>query len=204
MCLEWKKSLSGAPRCRYWYRCWMGRGATGIRTREQNPLVSGVMWGTPSLSSPLDIRHEARTEDELTTFGWKRHDLRSFGEQTVLDGGLRIDTTFVKEAGHAARAAQHDNERGAGGSAGFGGSWAVRINASEAEVGALQRNKGYATVYWYLGHLQGETAAQLGVVGAAGVRLTVPHLVPSVQVPFLIFTCTCHHPLSNLIAPLSL
>lgn len=160
-------------------------GATGIRTREQNPLVSGVMWGTPSLTSVLDIRHEARVEDELTTFGWKRHDLRRFGEQTVLDGGLRIDTTFVKAPAPPERAGQYNSERSTRDGAGFGGSWAVRVNASEAEVGALRGNQGYATVYWYLGHLQGGAEVQEGAVGAAGAALNVPHHVPSVQVSFV-------------------
>jgi Glycosyl hydrolase family 63 N-terminal domain len=138
--------------------------------------VSGIMWGTPSVTTPLDIRHEARNEDDLATFGWRRHDLRSYGEQTIRDDGLQIETSFVKDASVPVPASADEGvgsqraPRAPG--LGYGGRWALRVKASEATADALARQGGFATLYWYLGDAQ------------PGAAFDVP-TPPSIEVCFL-------------------
>lgn len=124
--------------------------------------MAGLMWGSPVREAPRDIRHEARREDGLSKFGWHRHDLRAFGEQTVLDRGLQVDMAFVKAPGG----------HGAAG-AGFGGSWAVRANASEAVAASLSDAKGFATLYWYLGRMPSDAALAAGVQADSWPTLNV-------------------------------
>ncbi len=61
----------------------------------------------------LGFRHWAEQGDDLPRFGWTRHDGVSFGEQEVLDRGVVLKTSFVKEG---------YDEEGA-----RGGDWTARI-----------------------------------------------------------------------------
>ena len=50
----------------------------GMRTRSSAPVLVGVMWHAVDRIDPL--RYEA-TSHEIKSFGWTRHDGRSFGTQ---------------------------------------------------------------------------------------------------------------------------
>ena len=92
---------------------------TGIRGQEPQSILAGIMWADmSSLSKRFDIRHVARDEDNLETYTWVRHDLRTFGRQELLDRGVLLQTSLLKSP-----------------SSGYGGDWSLRINAS-APVGA--------------------------------------------------------------------
>ena len=159
-----------------------------LRTREPQPLVAGVMWGSPDAQSPLDIRHEARNEDNLQRFGWRRHDLRSYGEQTIVDGSLQIDTAFVKTRRQAlppdaasneqANRREHESseEQKQQGVAewGYGGRWTLRVNASEVGTGALADVSDMATLYVYLGDLH--EGATLHVPGQLNLKVCLQAL----------------------------
>ena len=144
----------------HWRLAWASRNMShclaswhaGLRTREPEPLVSGIMWGTPSVTSPIDIRHEARNEDDLAQFGWLRHDLRSYGEQIVRDDGLQLSVHFAKDGGAAQGASRYG--------AGYGGGWGLRVHAQAASEGALDAKGGLATLYWYLGDLKSGAVLQ--------------------------------------------
>jgi Glycosyl hydrolase family 63 N-terminal domain len=92
--------------------------SAGVRSRSMNPLVAGLMWGAPKPGAHREIRHEAFNEHGLETFGWHHHDLRSFGQQTIIDGPLNISTTFLKQPSDS-----------------FGGDWVLRMSVSRADKG---------------------------------------------------------------------
>ncbi|KAL6757456.1 glycoside hydrolase [Haematococcus lacustris] len=90
----------------------------GMRTRSPKSLLAGLMWFNPD--SPQDfvqqrVRHLASQDDQLARYGWERHDGRSFGRQTLVDGSVTLTLSMVKV-------------QGAG--KGPGGDWAVRIKTS--------------------------------------------------------------------------
>lgn len=131
----------------------------GLRTREAAPLMSGIMWSEPVAAASADVRHEARNEHGLSKFGWRRHDLRRFGEQEALDRGLRVTTAFVKLSGG-------DTQRAG---RGYGGGWALQVNASEAVPGGLDAVDGMVSLFWYLGHSGGNAEVYAGATPSVQV-----------------------------------
>lgn len=61
------------------------------------------------------LRHVCQDSDELSTFGWTAHNGRDYGRQVLVDHGLFLTTSFLKEKGE---------------SSGYGGDWAVRLDAN--------------------------------------------------------------------------
>ena len=122
-----------------------------MRTREEEPLLAGVMWGSPNPQRPLDIRHEARNEDNLQLFGWRRHDGRSFGEQFIRDGPLAIKTAFVKQ--NATRTSVGGDEMARHAGEGYGGRWTLQITAGADATyqSAEQPAPSHAALYVYFG-----------------------------------------------------
>nr|XP_029728873.1 alpha-glucosidase 2-like [Aedes albopictus] len=69
----------------------------GLKSREEHPLVTGLMWYLPSqLRSLSDIRHSCEIGDNLRKYGWTHHDGRNFGIQEIVDGSISLQTSFVK------------------------------------------------------------------------------------------------------------
>lgn len=48
----------------------------------------------PSLHQ-MRVRHEASQGDGLASYGWTRHDGRSYGEQSLVDGEYNISVSMV-------------------------------------------------------------------------------------------------------------
>lgn len=46
--------------------------------------------------TPDSIRHEAQQQDRLTSYGWLRHDGRSYGRQQLIDGDFNITLQMVR------------------------------------------------------------------------------------------------------------
>lgn len=112
--------------------------------------MAGAMWGAPNPPTPLEIRHEARNEDGLQQFGWRRHDGRSFGEQHVRDGPLSVQTVFAKQNATHAVADGLEIVRSKG--QGYGGRWALQISAAAgAEYQGQQAAPARAALYVYFG-----------------------------------------------------
>ncbi|ETW01470.1 hypothetical protein, variant 1 [Aphanomyces invadans] len=68
----------------------------GIRSRTSPYHVSaGLLWATSSESS---LRHECLESDRLEQYGWREHDGRTYGRQSIRDqhNNLLLDTTFLK------------------------------------------------------------------------------------------------------------
>lgn len=74
--------------------------------------MAGLMWiGVKDGSNHL--RHVCRHEDELSAYGWIKHNGRDYGHQVLVDHGLILTTEFLKSNGDGS---------------GYGGDWAVRID----------------------------------------------------------------------------
>ncbi|KAJ1407359.1 Six-hairpin glycosidase superfamily [Sesbania bispinosa] len=84
----------------------------GIRARTPQSLMAGLMW-IGVKDGRYHLRHVCRHEDDLSTYGWIKHNGRDFGHQVLADHGMILATEFLKS-----------KEDGSG----YGGDWAVRIN----------------------------------------------------------------------------
>lgn len=86
----------------------------GMKTRDPNSLVMGLMWYTPSNLGPggQGIRHWCDLGDRLDGYGWTHHDGRSFGAQEIYDLPFLLKTSFIKY--------KTDKQ--------FGGDWTARIS----------------------------------------------------------------------------
>jgi mannosyl-oligosaccharide glucosidase len=57
------------------------------------------MWFDPSDAATVHnqaIRHEAQQGDKLTSYGWVRHDGRSYGRQEIADGDFQLSIQMVR------------------------------------------------------------------------------------------------------------
>ena len=86
----------------------------GLRQRRPQGLVAGLMWSQRGGRAD-SLRNEATGE---VRFGWERHDGRTFGEQAIVDGDIRLDVSFLK--GRADSVAQ---------------DWVVRVSGTPQEGG---------------------------------------------------------------------
>ncbi|GAQ91059.1 mannosyl-oligosaccharide glucosidase [Klebsormidium nitens] len=93
----------------------------GIRARVPKSIIAGLMWLGIS-KQMYRTRHECEDSDEMSGYGWLRHDGVRFGRQELLDEGYLITTSFMKDP----------EDRGA-----FG-EWAVRVT--------YDRNKDYIDI----------------------------------------------------------
>jgi hypothetical protein len=86
-------------------------GCVYIRTPQS--LMAGLMWIVVKDGSN-HLRHVCRQEDALSAYGWTKHNGRDYGHQVLVDHGMILTTKFIKSKGE---------------SSGYGGDWAVRIDA---------------------------------------------------------------------------
>ncbi|KAL2343448.1 hypothetical protein Fmac_004733 [Flemingia macrophylla] len=111
----------------------------GIRARTPKSLIAGLMWIVVK-DGRYHLRHVCRHEDNLSTYGWTKHNGRDFGNQVLVDHGMTLTTGFLKS-----------KEEGSG----YGGDWAVRINVQVDKVDASRskRNEEFgrgAQLFFYL------------------------------------------------------
>ncbi|KAF3778043.1 Mannosyl-oligosaccharide glucosidase [Nymphaea thermarum] len=85
----------------------------GIRARTPRSLIAGLMW-IGVKDGRYHLRHVCQDSDDLSTYGWTKHNGRDYGHQVLVDQDLIIATSFVKA--HAS-------------GSGYGGDWAVRVEA---------------------------------------------------------------------------
>ncbi|KAJ2242741.1 Processing alpha glucosidase I [Coemansia sp. RSA 455] len=74
----------------------------GTRPRLPNSLLSGLMWfGLDNQRNWQKIRHSCELGDNLSEYGYSRHNGRDLGEQTMRDNdqGVEIKSTFIKVPG---------------------------------------------------------------------------------------------------------
>nr|SVE69679.1 EOG090X02G1 [Eubosmina coregoni] len=73
----------------------------GIKTREPESLLAGLMWFIPKLAAGgnLNLRHQCDQGDNLEQYGWREHDGRNFGVQVIIDKFIQLETSFVTRLG---------------------------------------------------------------------------------------------------------
>ncbi|KAL9328875.1 hypothetical protein ACSQ67_003878 [Phaseolus vulgaris] len=106
----------------------------GIRARTPKSLMAGLMW-VGVKDGRYHLRHVCRHEDELSTYGWTKHNGRDFGNQVLVDHGMTFTTRFLKSKVEGS---------------GYGGDWAVRINV---EIDKSMWNEEFgrgAQLFFYL------------------------------------------------------
>ncbi|KAI9360766.1 glycoside hydrolase [Zopfochytrium polystomum] len=114
----------------------------GTKTRSENPVLTGLMWhGALEISNFDKFRHTCEHGDSFATYGWKRHDGRTFGSQTLVDpeNNLVLKTDFLKHGEKGAR-----------------GGWTARISG-ESLAGEETAEPAAITLYYYVA-LEGEGA----------------------------------------------
>lgn len=84
----------------------------GIRARTPKSLMAGIMWLGAKDGQYL-LRHTCQMSDELSSYGWLRHDGRKYGHQVIVDQDMAMTTTFLKSWGSGS---------------GYGGDWAIRFD----------------------------------------------------------------------------
>lgn len=106
----------------------------GIRARTPQSLMAGLMW-IGVKDGRYHLRHVCRHEDDLSTYGWKKHNGRDYGHQVLVDHGMILTTEFLKSKGD---------------DSGYGGDWAVRI---DVQVDKSKWNEEFgrgAQLFFYL------------------------------------------------------
>lgn len=106
----------------------------GIRARTPQSLMAGLMW-IGVKDGRYHLRHVCRHEDDLSTYGWKKHNGRDYGHQVLVDHGIILTTEFLKSKGD---------------DSGYGGDWAVRI---DVQVDKSKWNEEFgrgAQLFFYL------------------------------------------------------
>ncbi|CAJ2677586.1 mannosyl-oligosaccharide glucosidase GCS1-like protein [Trifolium pratense] len=106
----------------------------GIRARTPQSLMAGLMW-IGVKDGRYHLRHVCRQEDDLSTYGWKKHNGRDYGHQVLHDHGIILTTEFLKSKGE---------------DSGYGGDWAVRI---DVQVDKSKWNEEFgkgAQLFFYL------------------------------------------------------
>jgi len=107
----------------------------GMRSRT-GPIaaVAGAMWGFKDASGRMVLRHQCQESDDLTKYGWNRHDGESFGVQDIEDAkaGLHLTTSFVK----------HPTGK-------TGGDWVARIEGKSLGGGKSRE----VSIFFYVGFI---------------------------------------------------
>ncbi|CAL0329723.1 unnamed protein product [Lupinus luteus] len=106
----------------------------GIRARTPESLIGGLMWINEK-DGKYKLRHVCKHEDELSTYGWTKHNGRDFGHQLLADHGINLDTKFLKYKG------EHS---------GYGGDWAIRIDAQINKSKLNEELERDAQIFFYL------------------------------------------------------
>ena len=75
-------------------------------------MIAGLMW-IGIKDGRYFMRHVCENSDELSKYGWTRHNGRNYGHHEIIDQELTLGTSFLKL-----------KQEGSG----YGGDWAVRIN----------------------------------------------------------------------------
>uniref|UniRef100_A0A0E0JSX2 Mannosyl-oligosaccharide glucosidase n=1 Tax=Oryza punctata TaxID=4537 RepID=A0A0E0JSX2_ORYPU len=106
----------------------------GIRARTPLSLLAGLMW-IGAKNGQYFLRHVCQDSDELSTYGWTDHNGRDYGRQVLVDHGLLLTTSFLKEKGEGS---------------GYGGDWAVRLNAKTDGPSLSEDQESTTHLFFYI------------------------------------------------------
>jgi hypothetical protein len=112
----------------------------GLRCQSSFSPLIGLMWYKPSLPKPLDytLRHECSYNDQLTAFGWTKHDGQGYATQILSDpeNHVVLETQWVKLS------SRH---------------WALRVHGKG--VDEVANNRSDLSLLWYVATPGNLTAA---------------------------------------------
>nr|XP_010929770.1 mannosyl-oligosaccharide glucosidase GCS1 [Elaeis guineensis] len=108
----------------------------GIRARTPRSIIAGLMW-IGIKNGQYFLRHACQDSDELSTYGWTDHNGRDYGRQVLVDHGMSITTSFLKE-----------KDKGSG----YGGDWAVRLDVQNKES---MLDESTVHLFFYIGDEEG-------------------------------------------------
>lgn len=111
----------------------------GIRARTPRSIIAGLMW-TGMKNGQYFLRHVCQDSDELSTYGWTDHNGRDYGRQVLVDHGMSIATSFLKEKGKYS---------------GYGGDWAVRLDVQNEQSKLDETQESTAHLFFYIGDEEG-------------------------------------------------
>lgn len=86
----------------------------GLKTLAKQSMVFGLLWfENRVIDNNVRIRHWCDQSDNLSKYGWLKHDLHSFGLQEILDNDLNLTTSFIvsNQSSWRARVAVDFNDR---------------------------------------------------------------------------------------------
>ncbi|KAJ7961629.1 mannosyl-oligosaccharide glucosidase GCS1-like [Quillaja saponaria] len=106
----------------------------GIRARTPQSLIAGLMW-IGVKEDRYHMRHVCQNDDELSTFGWARHNGRDFGHQVLVDHEMTLATSFLKSKDDGS---------------GYGGDWAVRIDVQNEKSKGNKEFGSIAHLFFYM------------------------------------------------------
>ncbi|CAA6668399.1 unnamed protein product [Spirodela intermedia] len=106
----------------------------GIRARTPRSLLGGLMW-LGMKNGQFFPRHFCQDSDDLKRYGWIDHNGRDYGRQELVDRGLKLVTSFIKMKGDGS---------------GYGGDWAVRVEADNEKSSSDDVEWGTAHLFFYL------------------------------------------------------
>jgi len=90
----------------------LGGGGWSLYFRTPKSLIVGLMWIVMK-DNRYHLRHVCKHEDNLSTYGWTKHNGRDFGHQVLVNHGMTMTSGFLKSKVEGN---------------GYGGDWTVRIN----------------------------------------------------------------------------
>ncbi|CAA2997448.1 Hypothetical predicted protein [Olea europaea subsp. europaea] len=93
----------------------------GVRARTPQSLLTRLMW-LGVKDGRYSMWHLCQNSDELKTYGWTHHNGWDYGHQVLVDQEFTLMTSFLK---------YKEKESG------YGGDWAVRIEAQSDESVSL-------------------------------------------------------------------
>ncbi|XP_078447230.1 glucosidase 1 [Wolffia australiana] len=106
----------------------------GIRSRTPKSLLAGLMW-IGMQNGQFGVRHFCQDGDEIKRYGWLEHNGRDYGRQEIIDRGLKLTTSFIKVKGNGS---------------GYGGDWAVRIEADVEKTSVDDIDWGTGHLFFYM------------------------------------------------------
>ncbi|MCL7038478.1 hypothetical protein MKW94_002441 [Papaver nudicaule] len=113
----------------------------GIRSRTPRSLIAGLMW-IGVKDGRYVMRHICEDSDELSRYGWTHHNGRDFGRQVIVDHGMTLTTDFLKVKGEGS---------------GYGGDWAVRIDAQHDKSKLDEELWGTGHFFFYVADEEGNS-----------------------------------------------
>ncbi|KAG5674996.1 hypothetical protein PVAND_004937 [Polypedilum vanderplanki] len=129
--LDEKRIVPKQPDSEKFWNTYRANTYFGLKTRDPNSMVLGLMWYFPNKLRPNGdgIRHWCKLEDNLKKYGWLQHDGKNFGIQEIHEDNYVLETSFIKFY-----------------TGKFGGEWTARVSVTPKNPAAITEP---ISLIWY-------------------------------------------------------